>query len=881
MQNHNQSQSPLHHTPLHTGRTRFFRGLTKCQSVPCEGSNPHCDARTGWGWVRWVRWGGLLANSLASAWRNLLKYKVQNVISIACLAVGVVCFAITVLMMSYNARNIYFNVFDDGIATFYCYDVPSSKWNETKKLGKVEYAKLDAKFFNRMIEMGLPAFKEFHGSRLSFGKDFSFDDGTEEPKLGYAWLKYTSPNYLHYLWYRSAITGKRIPELQEGDVLISDVLSEKLFGKGTDPRGFTLLDEIEGSQLTIRDVVNVTERVENFENNAIYYIKKNITEDEWAQPVGTFSIEIAEGYTKDELLKQLVAAFPEYTIVMPDTSMGLNQSIINIGMILVVLILGGSVLTIGLMGFMKMELQIFSLRAREMALRRTMGAKPRHLFMLLGIEVLIVFALTALGAVALTSFLAEYAIPIVRNLNKDMLFDVALIMRIELWLAFITFVLAMLMAYVSVHRQLHAPVGLRVGRSQSVNTKGQSFMLGTQFVVSMILTYAVLGAFLAFSIIEKDENGGIKDNPSIYKDVIKAPLSLVHITPDFVQELSLNPDVEDVAFCIWNACQTDGTNRDETLVRNYSSFMLTEDIVISYGYCYLASGENLIDQLQIEVTPNLPSDTAVHKDYTAIYARTEQAERLRRKWNLDVSRDAVTRPLYQQRSYTLIGYAPCLKGHRSKFPATPSYWMLDEEVDWKDFTEGRERSDFGCETFYYIFPKDGKYNKVKDAITEIFREAQPGNMNEPPIQDLYEEWFKSVRMIEMMRSLCLILVIVSILCIVASVYSAIALESRGRQKEVALRKIHGAHTRDIILLFGKYYLRLLAISAVIVSIISSALIIVVHVYSPDSGIKNDLPWLILYLILAILIVVAVTLLTISHKIWKVSKIHPAEVVKKE
>ena len=844
----NQSQSPVHPSPSLSGRAGV---------------------------------GPLLLHNLKTAWRNLLKYKVQNVISIACLAVGVVCFAITVLMMSNSARNIYFNVFDDGIATFYCDDVPCSKFKEAKKQGKVERARLDAKFFNGMIEMNLPAFKEFHGSRASIGKVFSFDDDTEQPKLCDAWLKYTSPNYLHYLWYRSAITGKRIPELQEGDVLISDVLSEKLFGKDTDPRGFTLLDEIDGSQHTIRDVVNVTERVENFENNAIYYIKKNITEDEWAMPVGTFSLEIAEGCTKDELLKQLQAAFPEYTITMPDLSMSLNQKIVNIGMILVVLILGGSVLTIGLMGFMKMELQIFSLRAREMALRRTMGAKPRHLFMLLGIEVLIVFALTALVAVTLTSFLAEYAIPIVRNLNKDMLFDVALIMRIELWLAVITFVLAMLMAYVSVHRQLHAPVGLRVGRSQSVNTKGQSFMLGTQFVVSMILTYAVLGAFLAFSIIEKDENGGIKDNPSIYKDVIKASLGLVHIAPDFVQELSLNPDVEDVAFCIFNTCQTDGTNRDETLVRNYSNFMLTEDIVNSYGYSYLASGENIIDQLQIEVTPNLPSDTAVHKNYTAIYARTEQAERLRRKWNLDVSRDAVTRPLYQQRSYTLIGYAPCLKGYRSKFPATPSYWMLDEEVDWKDFTEGRERSDFGCETFYYIFPKDGKYNKVKDAITEIYREAQPGYMNEPPIQDLYEEWFKSVRMIEMMRQLCLMLVIVSILCIVASVYSAIALESRGRQKEVALRKIHGAHTRDIILLFGKYYLRLLAISAVIVSIISSAVITVVHVYSPDSGIKNDLPWLFFYLILAILIVVAVTLLTISHKIWKGSKIQPAEVVKKE
>ncbi|MBR6699565.1 MAG: ABC transporter permease [Bacteroidaceae bacterium] len=844
----NQSQSPVHSTPSPCGRV----------------------------------WGGVFFfHHLKTAWRNLLKYKVQNAISIACLAVGVVCFAITVLFVSNYARNIYFNVFDDGIATFYCYDVPCSKWEEAVKQGKVERAKLDAKFINRMIEMNLPAFKEYHGSRASIEKAFSFDDGTEQHKLCDAWLKYTSPNYLHYLWYRSAITGKRIPQLQEGDVLISDVLSEQLFGKGTDPRGFTLLDEIDGSQHIIRDVVNVAERFENFESNAIYYIKRNIIDGEVAIQVGTFGLEIAEGYTKEELLKQLQAAFPEYTITMPDLSLTLKHSIVNIGMILVILILGGSVLTIGLMGFMKMELQIFSLRAREMALRRTMGAKPRQLFMLLAIEVLIVFALTALGAVALTSFLAEYAIPIVRNLNKDILFDVALIMRTELWLAVITFVLAMLMAYVSVHRQLHAPVGLRVGRSQSVNTKGQSFMLGTQFVVSMILTYAVLGAFLAFSIIEKDENGGIKDNPSIYKDVIKAHLGLVHIAPDFVQELSLNPDVEDVAFCIWSACQTDGTNRDETLVRNYCNFMLPEDIVNSYGYSYLASGENLIDQLQIEVTPNLPSDTAVHKNYTAIYARTEQAERLRRKWNLDVSRDAVTRPLYQQRSYTLIGYAPCIKGYRSKFPATPSYWMLDEEVNWKDFTEGRERSDFGCETFYYIFPKDGKYNKVKDAITEIYREAQPGYMNEPPIQDLYEEWFKGVRMIDMMRQLCLILVIVSILCIVASVYSAIALESRGRQKEVALRKIHGAHTRDIILLFGKYYLRLLAISAVIVSIISSAVITVVHVYNPDSGIKNDLPWLILYLILAILIVVAVTLLTISHKIWKVSKIHPAEVVKKE
>ena len=222
--------------------------------------------------------------------------------------------------------------------------------------------------------------------------------------------------------------------------------------------------------------------------------------------------------------------------------------------------------------------------------------------------------------------------------------------------------------------------------------------------------------------------------------------------------------------------------------------------------------------------------------------------------------------------------------------------MLDEEVDWKDFAEGRERSDLGVETFYYIFPKDGKYNKVKDAITEIFREAQPGNMDEPPIQDLYEEWFKSVRMIEMMRQLCLILVIVSILCIVASVYSAIALESRGRQKEVALRKIHGAHTRDIIHLFGNYYLRLLGISTLVVSILSLPFVIMLvnnanlmikmavatqnmdYVNSFDT---TDWIMILLYLLLSILIVASITLLTIGNKIYRVSQIKAAEVLKKE
>ena len=207
--------------------------------------------------------------------------------------------------------------------------------------------------------------------------------------------------------------------------------------------------------------------------------------------------------------------------------------------------------------------------------------------------------------------------------------------------------------------------------------------------------------------------------------------------------------------------------------------------------------------------------------------------------------------------------------------------MVDEDINWRDLRNCSELHSHSPNPHYIIFPKEGKYNKVKDDITELYREARPGDRNILPIHNLADEWFNLMRMIEMMRQLCLILVIVSILCIVASVYSAIALESRGRQKEVALRKIHGAHTRDIILLFGKYYLRLLGISAVIVIILAAAVFATICTLDSDVGILNDLPTLVLYLVLAILIVAGITLLTISNKIWKVSKIQPAEVVKKE
>lgn len=856
----NQSQSPVHHTPL-----------------PCGG-------------VRgWVRWGGLLANSFATAWRNLLKYKVQNVISIACLAVGVVCFAITVHIMFNFARNLYYSSIDQGRPVFTIYEMSEEEFKNTAKHDangadrQLPMVNITKAFIDRLYSMKLPAMKEIHGIVLIMRSDFEFDDNTPQPKTYLATFAKCSPRRYHYLGYRSAITGERIAELNEGDVIITDDLRDKVFGKGVDPRGFRILTEIDGSQRTIRDVVNVSERMEDFYNDAIIYCQKNYIAETQFNRINSLQIELAEGYTAQQLREQLAGALPEYYVALQWNAWDwTDEGLFYLTIIGVGLLLGSSVLLIGAVGFLKMQLQLFSLRAREMALRRTMGAKPRHLFMLLVTEMAIMFAFTAIATLLITVQLSRYALSTIQRLNDGILFDVGVIVETGMWICLATLLCSLVVAFISLYRQLHSPVGMRVGRSGHPRTKGQSVMLGTQFAISMMLTFAVLGAFYALNVIAEQEYGSHTENKTPYRKTLMARMTSVdHLVPDFANKIAQNKDVEHISKCIYACCESEGPEVDEGLITHTLKYMNTDGTIRVHAYSFLTSDEELFDLLDIEISEDKPKDENQQKHVSAIYVRTEEVERLREKWNLHISSDVQTRRLYKDRSYTLIGYAPALIGYRPGSHSTPSFWIVDDDVTWQDLTNFKELRAYSPKANYLIFPKDGKYTKVEDALTDLWREAQPGNMNDVPVDNLYEEWFKGIRMLELMRELCFLLVIVSILCIVASVYSAISLESRGRQKEVALRKIHGAHSWDIMRLFGRYYLRLLLISGIIVGILSIAFITIFATFALDGIESKDWMMILLYLFLSILIVVVVTLLTISHKIWKVSKIHPAEVVKKE
>ena len=131
----------------------------------------------------------------------------------------------------------------------------------------------------------------------------------------------------------------------------------------------------------------------------------------------------------------------------------------------------------------------------------------------------------------------------------------------------------------------------------------------------------------------------------------------------------------------------------------------------------------------------------------------------------------------------------------------------------------------------------------------------------------------------MMSELFMLLSVISLIITVLGIYSAITLDTYSRQKEVAIRKINGAGPRVISLLFGKLYIRLLVIAAIpslaIVYLFLRMLISKKVVISAE-WLNNPVLWLSI-----IFLTTTIVFITVAYRIWLISRLNPAEVIKAE
>lgn len=128
-------------------------------------------------------------------------------------------------------------------------------------------------------------------------------------------------------------------------------------------------------------------------------------------------------------------------------------------------------------------------------------------------------------------------------------------------------------------------------------------------------------------------------------------------------------------------------------------------------------------------------------------------------------------------------------------------------------------------------------------------------------------------------SLYRIITLFAIICILISllgIYASIVLTTERRKKEVAIRKINGATPRLILQMFGKEYLLLLAVSAAIAFPI---LILILNKWIENYAVQihiTPLPFVVLLCLMAVFITS-----TIIWQILRIARTNPAEAIKTE
>ena len=170
--------------------------------------------------------------------------------------------------------------------------------------------------------------------------------------------------------------------------------------------------------------------------------------------------------------------------------------------------------------------------------------------------------------------------------------------------------------------------------------------------------------------------------------------------------------------------------------------------------------------------------------------------------------------------------------------------------------------------------KEGTWEACKEKVESIVKELYPNSSFR--LTHTEEEYNKFLTSENALLRMLTILSLVCILISVFGIYSQIVLTCEQRRKEIAIRKVNGAHMKDILAMFAKEYATLLTIASVIAFSIGYA---IMKDWLESYTLQTPVSWWIFASIfVGIAIVVAIS---IGYRVWKAANENPAEVVKSE
>lgn len=787
----------------------------------------------------------MIKHCLKIAIRNLVKYKVQSAVSILGLAVGFVCFSLSLYWIHYEMTYDHFRQDADRIYMVRTND----EYTEGKISTRVPYS-LAAYLAQHFPDIAVAAPFHLISERISVNdkyQDAVFSSADS------AWMN---------LMDIRIIKGNRnfmLPK-DNAEIAITEEAAKKWF-RTEDPIG----KEVKMLRRTkkICAIVQAENRHTNFPFDFIGNPELGKT---WWYITWSILIKVKPDTDIEELESKINANLPtelkqvtltrktgiERIILTPLSKLHYAKDFrddkeagITFQYIIYFSIAGILIITCALINYLTLFINRMRVRQREMTLRMIHGANIRSLVSLLTVEFLLLLAC----AVTTGFLLIEICFPSFIELTgidtaKSSLYGEAFLFIGLISLIILTAIIGLL--YILYHRSLHLSLRYNTGRSTGTQLRRGSIVLQLFVCLSFIGCTVLINQQLDY-LRHRDLGLKIKNRGSfsVMGDMDYTPLIRKIKELPMITEV-MQPDYYPIVSQLTAIGQFDNWEGLDIPIDTpvpVKLFLGKEDFFRFYDITLLA-GEWL-------------DDLSTYED---IIINESLARRM--GWS---PQEAIGKHIIQSYiTYTIVGVVKDCHYGAPTLPIPHTGFLVGEQMGLMQRSAGI--------LFKY---KEGTWNECRKALEHLYQtECSPENiLRLNSEEEVYNNYLRSEEMLTRLLSFA------SLVCILTAmfgIYSLVTLTCEQRRKEIAIRKVNGATVWSILFLFFREYLIMLCIAALFAFPITYVIIkqwILNYVRQVSI---SPLPFILILIGLALTVIAG-----ISWRVWKAANENPAEVIKNE
>lgn len=736
----------------------------------------------------------MIIHNLKVAVRNLSKYKLQVAISVLSIAVGIVTLALAHSVTTwFSLPSICSQPHYERTYNLSLQQPEAQAGTATDSTGRDLPTLIDftPDIIRALKRDGGPRTAERIAvpSMMMFGEVMEFQLCDSTRRKFDIMFHAIDPEFLTHIGLRSAITGEPIRRLRPGEAVISRLRASFLFGEAN-PVGAVCFDvgKTHPMPLTIVDVFEDVSLMEHYVGNNIMLFSLGEIEEAWheqdiinAYYARYIHVVLKEGCTESRLQAELAERLAPFGLApkLKPVSQGIGFGFI-LNMQFFAHLAGSLILLAAVIGFLRMQVQLFWMRRREVSLRMVNGAKRRQLFRLLFAEVFLVVAMAVAVAMVLGIWTEDFIYTRLADLMREAEFGISGFTRYGLHIGGLLLLVCALVIWLALRRICNAGQGLAANMRGSRTHLFRNVMLGMQVTICIVflcstLTISHWGDKMMLERHLPDDLTPYKE--SILLNLAKASTGREALKREIERLPALDRMVEHDSWYV-GICDIEDNPEVKEAFQGQTHVPL-----------FHASDTSLVDFLQCKVNWfRKPADTDTY------LLLNEELYRKLREQHL-AGNDMLSLKHYGQNQLPIAGTIP---------PLPYAHDMNSILV--------RPGMAGGCSEFVLI-PRQGKYRSLAHEVDSLIRCMEPSVVEN--MAGNFHESHADITMIETMRNVGWILATVSMLVCAMSIYSAIALDTRSRKKEMAIRKVNGAKSRDIYRLFGRLYLILLSISLLI------------------------------------------------------------------